>query len=99
MLGRDVGLWKIEWKYWLNKLALLESVLESSEGILLDLVMDLRYLNILLLLDEEYKLMRCDSKFCLTTLIDFVLETVFSTGNNTWDMMGGMALESTTECS
>jgi len=58
MLGSDVELGKIEWKCWLNKLALLEPVLAFSEsrfiaeGILLDLVMDLRYLNILLLLDK-----------------------------------------------
>jgi len=55
------------------KLAMLKSVLGFSEsrfmteGTLLDLVVDL---NILLLFDvyEAQELMRCDSKFCSTTL-------------------------------
>ena len=40
-----------------------------TEGMLFDLVMDLRYLNILLLLVDAKVLMRLDSKVCLATSI------------------------------
>ena len=40
-----------------------------TEGMLFDLVMDLRYLNILLLLVDAKVLMRLDSKVCLATAI------------------------------
>ena len=40
-----------------------------TEGMLFDLVMDLRYLNILLLLVDAKVLMRLDSKVCLATVL------------------------------
>ena len=63
MDGED-GSWKTEWKYLLNRLALLESALANKESkfiigrLLFDFVIDFRYLTILLLLVYAKLLMR-----------------------------------------
>ena len=55
MFGKEDESWNTEWKYWLNKLAMLWSVLGvkdsrfMTEGMLSDFAMDFKYLNILLL--------------------------------------------------
>jgi len=69
-LSRFAGkneLWKMEWKYWLSRLGLLQSVLAAEElklmmgEMLLDFAMDFKYLNILLLLiDDALLAMRLD---------------------------------------